>query len=295
MGPSSNYTLELRGVWLEFFGALPDGSRVLDIGTGNGAVVLLAKDAAVAGGKTFDIHGSDLAQIDPVRHVRNGVNLYAGIEFHPGTPTERLPFESGRFDAVSGQFALEYAGIDAALREIHRVLRSGGCAQFILHHEQSVIAGNARASIEQSRLVLDDTQILRKLRRHLELERRSATAARASWKELNDAAARLQVAANDPVTAHTLNVTLDAVRKMLDARRQLTPATLDREIGRFEQDLRAATRRLHDVVDSSRSADQMESIAATARDIGFLDPHYQPQFHATSNLVGWRFSLAKRE
>jgi len=97
------------------------------------------------------------------------------------------------------------------------------------------------------------------------------------------------------VTAHTLNVTLDAVRKMLDARRQLTPATLDREIGRFEQDLRAATRRLHDVVDSSRSADQMESIAATARDIGFLNPHYQPQFHATSNLVGWRFSLAKRE
>ena len=295
MGPSSNYTLELCGVWLEFFGALPDGSRVLDIGTGNGAVVLLAKDAAVAAGKTFDIHGTDLAQIDPVRHVRNGANLYAGIEFHPGTPTERLPFENCHFDAVSGQFALEYTEIDAALREVHRVLRAGGRAQFILHHEQSVIAGNARASIEQSRLVLDDTQVLRKLRRHLELERRSAAAARTSWKELNDAAVRLQAAANDPVTAHTLNVTLDAVRKMLDARRQLTQATLDREIDRFEHDLRAATRRLHDVVDSARSADQVESMAATARTIGFLDPHHQPQFHATTNLVGWRLNLAKRD
>lgn len=295
MGPSASYTLELQGVWLEFFASLTDGSRVLDIGTGNGAIALLARDAAVSAGRTFEIHGTDLAQIDPVRHVKGGSSLYSGIAFHPGTPTERLPFATGYFDAVSGQFALEYTEVDTALREIHRVLRIGGRAQFILHHAQSVIVRNARESLEQSRLVLDETQILRRLRRHIELEHRSAAAARTSWTELNEAAARLQAAANGPVTAHTVNVTLDAVRRMLEARRQMKPAVLDREIDRFEQDLRASTRRLQDVIASAQSTDQMDSIIAMGRSIGFVETASQPQYHAATNLVGWRLTLAKRD
>jgi ubiquinone/menaquinone biosynthesis C-methylase UbiE len=293
MGPESSYTLELRDAWLEFFASLADGARILDVGTGNGAIALIAKESASAGGKAFEIHGTDLAQIDPVRHVKNGTELFAGISFRAGVPTEKLPFEPGSFDAVSGQYALEYTTIDAALREICRVLGRGGVAQFILHHEQSVIVRNARESLSQSSLVLDETQILRKLRRYIEAERRSASTAGVTWKALAEAGLRLQAATRGPVTAHTLRVTLDAVQKMLEARKQLSPAVMDREIEGFEKELRASTTRLHDVVNSAKSADEMGAIAAAARDVGFANGTIQLQQHAGSNLVGWRLNLAK--
>jgi len=104
MGPGTTYTLELRDLWLAFFAALDDGGRVLDVGTGNGAITLLAKEAATAAGRHLEIHGADLAAIDPPRHVPNGASLFAGIAFHAGVPCERLGFADGSFDAVSGQY-----------------------------------------------------------------------------------------------------------------------------------------------------------------------------------------------
>jgi hypothetical protein len=56
------------------------------------------------------------------QEVRDGQQRLAGIEFHAGIATERLPFESSSFDPVSGQYALEHMRIDAALAEIFRVL-----------------------------------------------------------------------------------------------------------------------------------------------------------------------------
>lgn len=129
LGPGSGYTQELRDIWVEFFSGLPEDARILDIGTGNGAVALIALESAASAGRHYEIHGTDLAQID------------------------------------------------RALGEIHRVLKPGGRALFILHHAESIVARKARQTLQQSALVLEETKILRKLRRHLEAERRSHTAA----------------------------------------------------------------------------------------------------------------------
>jgi len=293
MGPDSTYTLELRDVWTGFFLSLPDRARVLDIGTGNGAIALMAKEAATSAGRTFEIHGTDLAQIDPVHNVPNGATLFAGISFHAGIATEQLPFQCSSFDTVSGQYAIEYTRVEAALREIHRVLVAGGRAQFILHHDQSVLVRNARESLSQSSLVLEETQILRKLRRFLEAERRSARSVNETWKELTGAVATLQRAAGGAVTAHTLRVTVDAVQKLFDSRKRLSPAVLDREIHLVERELRASARRLIDLVGSGKSADEMRGICVAARTIGFETDDAVPQLHAGANLVGWRLNLTK--
>lgn len=293
MGPSSSYTLELRDLWLGFFAALDDGARILDVGTGNGAIALIASQAATAAGMHFEIHGADLAAIDPPRHVPGGTALFAGIVFHAGMPTERLGFPDGHFDAVSGQYALEYTDVEQALAEIGRVLMPGGRAQFVLHHAQSVLIRNARESLSQGALVFEDTRILRKLRRHAAAERESAAAARATWGELSGAAARLQRAAAASPSPHLLHVVIDGVQKLLGLRPQMAATAFDRELDRFERDVRASVRRLQDLVACSQSVEQMDAIVATARRLGFVCDATEPQHHAGENLVGWRLALTR--
>ena len=57
--------MKFASIWLAFFSQLPDGARVLDVGTGNGIVAFLARDAAKARGRNFHIEGIDAAIIDP--------------------------------------------------------------------------------------------------------------------------------------------------------------------------------------------------------------------------------------
>ncbi len=293
MGPEATYTLELRELWLGFFAALPDGARILDIGTGNGAIPLLAREAATAAGRHFEIHGADLAAIDPPRHVPDGVSRFAGIVFHPGMPTERLGFESGSLDAVSGQYALEYAEPRPALGEVARVLGHGGRALFVLHHGDSTLVQNARESLAHGALVLEDTRILRRLRRCAAAERESPAAAQGARRELLEAAAALQRTATASATPHVLRVVLDGVDKLLGLRGRLSPAAFEREVDRFERDVRAGVRRLQDLVGHALGEQQVRALATAARELGLECDPPAPQVHGGSNLVGWRLALAK--
>ena len=291
--PGSGYTLELREVWTEFFADLPGAARILDVATGNGAIALIAKETAGAFGRLYEIHGADLAQIDPMRDVHDGARLFAGIQFHARVPMEQLPFAAETFDAVSGQYALEYAAVEAALREIFRVLKSGGRAQFIVHHADSIILQNARESLEQADLVLNESKIFRKLRRYLEAEHRSRDAARASREALLAAVGLVETAAGKAKSALILNVATDAVQKLLNARQQLSPATLDRHIDRIEGDIRASVWRMDDLVRAAQSADDISRLKATAESIGFGGFEAREQHHGGSNLVGWRVRFSK--
>lgn len=293
MGPASGYTLELRDVWVEFFQGLPDAARILDVGTGNAAIALIAKETAAARGRHYEIHGTDLAQIDPTRDVPDGPALFSGIAFHPRVPTEQLPFPHASFDAVSGQYALEYTAVEAGLREIFRVLKAGGVAQFVLHHAESVIVRNARESLQHTDLVLNETKIFRKLHRHVEAERRSIAAARRTWQELAADVTLLRKTAGRAGTALTLRMTVDAVEKLLNARRQFSPAALGREIDQVESEVRASARRLRDLVRSAQSAEGIGRIKDSAVAAGFFGAQVQTQYHAGENLVGWRLNLGK--
>ena len=51
---------------LRFFSELADGSRILDVATGNGVLLAHAATAAERAGKNFLLTGIDLADINPV-------------------------------------------------------------------------------------------------------------------------------------------------------------------------------------------------------------------------------------
>ncbi len=52
-----NYDQDVRDAWVRFFSSLPDGARILDIGTGNGAVALIAKEMAAERSRELHVTG----------------------------------------------------------------------------------------------------------------------------------------------------------------------------------------------------------------------------------------------
>jgi len=293
-GPDGGYDRELRAAWVEFFSTLPASASVLDIGTGNGAVPLIALQAATAQGFRWDIHGADLARIDPARDVADGARRFEGIQFHPGVATEQLPFEDARFDAVTGHYALEYCKTPAALAEIFRVLKPGGDAQFIMHHADSALIRSARQSLAECDLVLRETKLYRRLHKLATMEQVTPGSTDHATNELRAAIQAVKQAlpqARHAAGGRVLDVALDATQKLLALRRQAPAATVGPEVDRAEADLRASARRLNDLVDHACSESRMDELQAEAAAAGFTLIERLPQFHAGDNLVGWQLLL----
>lgn len=288
------YDLEMRSAWVEFFSTLGDGSRVLDIGTGNGVVALIASETATRLGRHWDIHASDLAAIDPVAHVRDGARRLADITFHPRVATERLPFEAESFDAVSGHYALEYSDTLAALAEVRRVLKPGGDAQFVMHHADSVLVHSARQSLREADLVFNETKIYRRLHRLVGMGQVTTAVAQAAANELRVAIRRLKQELQPARSAgggRVLSVALDAVQKLLTARKGGKSELIGLEVDRVESDMRDSVRRLNDLIAHAQSVKDLQTLEIAADAMGFTMIEHIPVHHSGINLVGWQLML----
>ena len=125
-----NYTGKLKDCWLELGNELKENSKILDLGTGNGALIdLIQKNIS---------KGLNFTGIDPAT-----INLDATKDIHgtflSGVFAEALPFEEEKFDAVISQFALEYSDVQVSIEEMLRVLKPKGVVQIICHDINSDI------------------------------------------------------------------------------------------------------------------------------------------------------------
>lgn len=293
-GPDGGYDLEVRDAWVDFFSLLPNGARILDVGTGNGAVAMIAAETARARGLAWEIHATDLARIDPLGDVPDGAKRLAGITFHAGVATEHLPFEPESLDAVSGHYALEYTDIAAALAAIHRALKPGGSAQFIIHHADSVLLQSAGLTLRESDMALVETEVFRRLHRLVTMDRIVPGETDAATEELRAAIRTLKQRMEQSRitgTGHVLDVVLDAVQKLLVARKEMSPAAVGLEVDRAESEMQGSVDRLNDLIRHARSQQDMEALEREAAVAGFSLVEYFPLYHAGSNLLGWQLLL----
>lgn len=290
------YDKEIHQAWADFFATCPEGAHILDIGTGNGAVALIAADTGQSLDRHWEIHASDLALIDPMRDVPDAGTRMSGIRFHPSVAAENLPFETGSFDAVSGQYALEYTQMNATLEQVFRVLKPGGIAQFIIHHHESPILRNAALSLAEIDFVLKESKIYRHLKRLTSAEDASPRIAQQTGNDLRLAIQSLKRALTEAVPrgeGKIFHVTLDAVQKLLQLRTQYTPLFTGKEVDRAEQDLRALGRRLNDLINSAKDEAGMQLLERTALDAGLSVTERVVQLHDGDNIIGWRLVLRR--
>lgn len=152
-GDDGNYFPEIKRLWTGFFNRLTDGAAILDVATGNGAVLALALEYAGRVQTRFDLCGVDRATPSDTGLGERAAELGCQFRILGGTPAEQLPFEDASFHAITSQYALEYTDLERSLAEAARVLRDGGEVMLIMHTSESAI-------MDQTRLALDDLEFV---------------------------------------------------------------------------------------------------------------------------------------
>src|SRR5690606_31736861 len=164
-GIHGNYDGAVLEFWQRQFDSLEDGSRLVDVGTGNGALLLLARQRATERGIQLSMHGVDIADIDPAQAVADGPGRFDGIRFHPRTSVCSLPFGDGKVDLVCSQFGFEYAPRAAAVAEIARVAAHRGRVALVVHSSDSIIAQVASPQREGLQFLREQCPVSEEARR----------------------------------------------------------------------------------------------------------------------------------
>ncbi len=126
-------SMGIHRIWKRFFVATAQvkrGDRVLDLAGGTGDIALLLKDRVGDTGSIVlgDINGAML-RVGRDRMTDKG--KVAGFEYVQMN-AEKLPFPDASFDLVTIAFGLRnVTDKDAALAEMHRVLKVGGQARVL--------------------------------------------------------------------------------------------------------------------------------------------------------------------
>ncbi|MEO3679517.1 class I SAM-dependent methyltransferase [Rheinheimera sp. FR7-31] len=162
------YTGPIADFWQTIFWGETAGAQVLDLATGNGALAVLALQT----NDGFSVSASDAADISPLTLFSESDEVYpllSQIKFFANMPSEKLEFNSGSFDLVVSQFGFEYAEPELALRQIYRVLKSGGRFAALVHHDSSFITRDCRHGIDMLQQFLKSDGVIRHAAEYIRL------------------------------------------------------------------------------------------------------------------------------
>nr|WP_314442109.1 class I SAM-dependent methyltransferase [uncultured Sphingomonas sp.] len=131
-------------LWREHGGTLPPRADVLDLATGNGAVLQHLRDVRPK---------ARLVGIDSAPDLGGGADKRLTLK--SGVRMEEVPFADGSFDSVTSQFGYEYGDTAAIAREVARLLRPGGSVRLLIHHLDSPVVAQGQTRREQLRWALE--------------------------------------------------------------------------------------------------------------------------------------------
>lgn len=245
--------------WSGIFSRLAPGSRVLDVATGNGVLLVWAARVARAAGHELVLTGVDLADIDPMRYLpEHQVDLQAA-RFIGKTAAESLPFADGSFDMVVSQYGLEYAQLEPALSEVARVLESGGQLIWLAHGNDSIVVAQGRAQLSSIDLLLARDGPFAAMKAYVAARIRRRQVSRAT-RILTDAlrSAEAHCAANPPATLvrQLCGGILDTVNRF----DRYHPADVENWLTENVERLRSQRQRTRDLLAACLSGDRLARV-----------------------------------
>lgn len=146
---------EIDDFWRGIYGNFQDDTVILDIGTGNGLLPCLAVRHANDHDYVWEIHGVDLADINPARDVPDYRKILEQINFQARIAAEELPFDNEYCDLITSQYAIEYSDMARSVAEVSRVLKQGGVFCALLHSRHSLVVGQNNDNAREVGYLLD--------------------------------------------------------------------------------------------------------------------------------------------
>lgn len=291
-----NYSQVIGQHWQDFFSQLPAGSRVLDLATGNGAVLHFAVNTAQAQGKHLDLYGVDLASIDPWSHLDRSKLNNLTLKFLPRVNIEALPFASGMFDAVVSQYGAEYADLEKMVPEAIRVLKPGGTINWICHSDDSVVYANTVREIKDARYLLEEAAVTDNLQRMIDIQTNGETfipnshqatlqtpERQAMMQALQGCFVRLRESSGH---SEILDVALQNLAYIYQHREAHSPALVSEKINEIRDELWFFIGRLEALVSSAITPECMQQVKELMQTKGMISFESHPIKKPDNAVVG---------
>ena len=296
---SDGYEGAVKNWWLQILEPFRPSADLLDIGCGNGALVIPTLEILKSG--TY--RGIDLADVKfsvPATKLRKA-NPDFDAKLLSKVPAESLPFDDHSFDLASSIYGVEYSDIDQSTREIYRVLRVSGQFQALIHATESVITemttralseykDEDMAKIIESLNTIDGE--LNRLKSPADLK--SSADAEAARESLN-ALAHKHMSDLDPKTGNAIMVQFvgDSL-KYFKILKQSQDVRADYLSG-LEREFAASRERYTAMAQAAKSADEIDAIVASLNTIGFKKATAE-RFYSDSEqkeLAAWHICAIK--
>ena len=271
-------------LWQDFAVEQPDSASVLDLATGNGTVPL----ALLQGQASLQITGVDKADIDPLKFL-SSPGLLAEVKLVGGIDICSLPFEADSFDALTSQFGIEYAPLEAAIASAAAVLKSAGKLNFLLHHTDSEIVAPARPKIREMASLLQYGGLIHCLDAFLKGEQQMDKLEAAGKQHLDSGAGRSSTISGQ---------IFEGVERVIQSLQQGDRRAAQELAMVMATRLRADHDRLVQLTDAALSEQQMQQVSNLLADAGVVVDLLKPLIiHESSTdkaLIGWQISGHKR-
>lgn len=266
---------EIAKFWVGVFDVLPDGSRILDIATGNGILLAHATMASRQGNKSFELTGVDLAEIDPQQFLSEFPPGFEKVRFVAGTAAEDLPFGAGEFDVVVSQYGLEYARLDKALAEVERVLAPDGRLVWLAHCEDSAVVRQNRDQCAQVKYLLAPRGPIDAMEKFVARIRKG--------KSLSNAGQRLQAALADAeaycrehAPARVVTEVCTVIAESANRWQAYRPGDLAQMLADSRQRLIRHRHRINDLIGAVMSPERLQRVEQRLLGAGWSDVAIEP-------------------
>jgi ubiquinone/menaquinone biosynthesis C-methylase UbiE len=154
------YQKEIADFWEGQFKQLDSNATVVDLGTGNGAIAVLAQQFSKNKQLNWNVIGIDAANIEPHKlKVKDKLikQSLSDINFIANTQIEKAPFETESVDAFISQFAFEYSDLEQSLERCFNCLKPCGIISILTHHPQSHISQDSLIGEEVIKYILEQS------------------------------------------------------------------------------------------------------------------------------------------
>jgi ubiquinone/menaquinone biosynthesis C-methylase UbiE len=301
-----NYKGAIADFWRLRFQDQVEGSHIVDIATGNGALGLLALEESERGSKNFKVSATDLANIDPMNFVQDQSLLtqLKNVQFHPRTPAESLPFEDASVDMVCSQFGLEYSDVELSVPEIVRVLKSGGNLALIAHHQNSIHIHASQSESVQLNYILDNVKIFDKAQDVLiERSKIEQSEGKLNINPTPDLFRKreLMKIAMDEIFSQAETTTnpvmlmgpIQYIREIFSSITQVSAGELLNQIIEAKNRVIANQRRLQDMLAAAKSESDIQNFQDLLERSGLSDVGIQAVTESDGKILGWQICASR--